>query len=207
MKIPFKVETVFNKVFKPQIVSIVEIYLNDKQIHKFYGKSLTANFLQHLWNRFSQGDANFQIGTYCDNLGRAGRSIANTLVTTTPTFQTNAAVGGVTSGIILGSGSNAPAPADYVLQTPIANGSAAGQLNYQQQTGVQGVQIAGANTSFIFQRLYTNNSGGNVNVRELAIYTLTGGQSFLIYRDVLPANDVIPTGGTYRVAITFQITT
>lgn len=207
MRIPFKVESVFNKVFKPQIVSIVEIYLNDKQIHKFYGKSLTANFMQHLWNRFSQGDANFQIGTFCDALGRAGKNTSNTQVTSTPTFQTNAAVGGVTSGIILGSGSNAPTPADYVLQTPIANGSGANQLNYQQQTGVQGVQIAGANTSFIFQRLYTNNSGGNVNVRELAIYTLTSGQSYLIYRDVLPANDVIPNGGTYRVAITFQITT
>lgn len=207
MKIPFFFESAINKIIKPQIISIVEIYLNDKKIHRFYGKSLTANFLQHLWNRFSQGDANFQIGTFCDSLGRAGRNTSNTQITTTPTFQTNAAVGGVTSGIILGSGSTTPTPADFVIETLISNGSGAGQLNYQQQTGVQGVQVSGANTSFVFQRLFVNNSAGNVSVRELGLYTFTGGSSFLIYRDVLPATDVIPSLGSYRVSITFQITT
>lgn len=207
MKIPFKVETIFNKIFKPQITTIVEIYLNDKKIHLFYGKSLTANFMQHLWNRFSQSDGNFQTGSYCNLLGRAGFNTTGVQITAVPTFQTNAAINSVTSGIILGSGSTPPTPADFILEVPIASGNAAGQLNYQQQTGVQGVEIAGANTSFIFQRLFTNNSGGNVNVRELAIYTLTGGSSFLIYRDVLPATDTIPNGGTYRVSITFRITT
>lgn len=207
MKIPFKLETTFNRIFKPQIVTIVETYIDEKLQHRFYGKSLTANFMQQLWNRLSQSDVDFQIGTFCDALGRVGKNTANAQVTGVPTFQTNADVGVLSSGIILGSGLTAPTPSDFVIQTLIANGVGAGQLSYQQQTGSQGVQIAGANTSFIMQRLFANLSGGVVNVNELAIYTLTGGNSFLIYRDVLPSTDIIPIGGTYRVSITFQITT
>jgi hypothetical protein len=208
MRIPFLIETAFNKVFKPQIVTIVETFINDKPSQKFYGKSLTANFLQILYNHFNAGDADFNVGgAPFTNRSNVGKNTAGVVTTVTQSLFSIAAGPAVaTQGIVIGSGNTAAAPADFNLNTKIANGAGAGQLQYQTQTAPFGPTIAGANTSFLLERLFVNASGGNVSINELGIEFAAVG-SFLIYRDVLGATDVIPNGGTYRVTITFQITT
>ena len=209
MRIPFKVETLFNKIFKPQIITIVETEINGRKSQKIYGKSLVANFLQMIYNHFNQNDLDFAVPaapfTARTNFGV---NFLNAVITTSnPTMSINAATTDNRLGIILGTGNTAPVPGDYKLQTIIANGAGAGALNYQAQTAIQGTTIAGANTSFILERLFTNTSGAAVGVNELGLAIFVTSNSFLIYRDVLPSTDSIPNLGTYRVSITFQITT
>lgn len=208
MKIPFFIETFINKIVKTQIVTIVECYIDDKKTRKFYGKSLTANFLQAIYNHFANNDGDFATGTFCNSLIAVGKNTSNSQINSAnPDMNLNANTSVSTNGIVVGSGNTAPVPADYKLGTQIATGSGAGQLNYQNQVGLAGPTIVGQTTSFILQRLFTNNSGGNVNVNEIGLQFLLSGQSYLIYRDVLGSTDVIPDGSTYRVSITFQITT
>ncbi|MBK9285039.1 MAG: hypothetical protein IPM51_12100, partial [Sphingobacteriaceae bacterium] len=88
----------------------------------------------------------------------------------------------------------------------IANGVGAGQMQYQNQISTQGVVITGLTSSFVLQRLFINGSGGAITVNELGILHANGGP-FMLYRDLVSPGDNVPNGSTYRVAITFQITT
>lgn len=209
MRIPFKVETFLNKIIKTQIVTIVETFIDDKLQKKFYGKSLTGNFLNAIYSHFNDNNANFLVpGAPWNGSRQIGINLAGAPIGwTEPVMNLDAGVADLTQGIVVGSGSTAPAPGDVNLQTTITNGVGAGQLSYSIQTSTQGTTISGSNTSFILQRLMTNGSGGNVTVNEIGLIFSAGGQSFLIYRDVLGSSDVIPNGSTYRVNITFQITT
>lgn len=209
MRIPFKVETFLNKIIKTQIVTIVETFIDDKPQKKFYGKSLTANFLVAIYAHFNDNNANFLVNPApFGGVRQSGLNLAGGLVNyAEPVMYLDAGVGVITHGIVVGSGSTAPAPGDFNLKTTITNGVGAGQLSYSVQASTQGCTISGSNTSFILQRLMTNGSGGNVTVNEIGIIFEMSGQSYLIYRDVLGSSDVIPNGSTYRVDITFQITT
>lgn len=207
MKIPFIIEKTFNKIFKPQIVTIVETFIDDIPQKKFYGKSLTANYLQFLYAHFAQNSANFVNSGAPFSSKNTATTTSNTQVSCqSVTENLNAALGDATKGIAVGSGTGAPAPGDYVLGTLIANGSGANQLNYQAQTSIQGAVISGANTSFILERLFTNNSGGSITVNEIGMFVNNAGQ-WLIYRDLVSPGDTIPNGSSYKVNITFQITT
>lgn len=75
----------------------------------------------------------------------------------------------VNNGIVVGTGSNAVTISDYALQTLIANGNAAGQLNYGQVSGVQPVVAAGK-CSFHITRGITGNAVDEVTSHELGIY-------------------------------------
>lgn len=209
MRIPFKVETFLNKIIKTQIVTIVETFIDDKPQKKFYGKSLTANFLVAIYSHFNNNNANFLVNPApFGGVRQSGLRTTGSLVNwTQPVMSLDAGVGILTNGIVVGSGSTAPAPANANLQTTITNGLGAGQLSYSVQASTQGCTISGSNTSFILQRLMTNGSGGNVTVNEIGLLFQFFGSSYLIYRDVLGSSDVIPNGSTYRVDITFQITT
>lgn len=209
MRLPFKLETALNKILKPQIVTIVTTEINGKLSQKIYGKSLVANFLQMIYNHFNQNDLDFAVPaapfTARTNFGV---NFLNAVITTAnPTISINAATTDNRLGIILGTGNAAPVPGDYKLQTIIASGAGAGALNYQAQTAPTGTTIAGQNTSFVLERLFTNTSGAAIGVNEIGLACYVSPNSFLLYRDVLPATDSVPNLGTYRVSITFQITT
>lgn len=207
MKIPFLIEKTFNKIFKPQIVTIVETFIDGKKQKTFYGKSLTANFLQMLYAQFNNNDVDFATSPAPFGNSRVNaQNSAGALVDGKSTMQIQAGTGVTNQGICVGSGSGAVAPANFNLGTLIANGVGVGQLQYQNQISTQGTVISGSNSSFVLERLYINGSGGNVTVNELGIFVNNAGQ-FLIYRDLVSPGDSIPNGSTYRVAITFQITT
>lgn len=205
MKIPFKIETVFNKIFKPQIVTIVETFINDKLQRKFYGKSLTANFLQTLYNQLGDSSGNFAIPGSYPAQNTIGKRIDGTNINGAAVFAYEGLIGDVSKGIVVGSGNVVPTPGDFTL-TLIGQGVGANQLQYQIQTAPIGTTITGANTAFTLQRLMINASGGDVTVNEIGIYCISTG-TYLHYRDVLSSSDVIPNLSTYRVNITFQITT
>jgi len=59
MKLPFFIETQLNKLLKPQLVAIVETFIDGKRSRRFYGKSLTANFLQWLYCQMNGADVSW----------------------------------------------------------------------------------------------------------------------------------------------------
>jgi hypothetical protein len=211
VRIPYFLEKQINKIIKPQIVTLIETFIDDKPKSKFYGKSLTANFLQLVYRNFNNYD-NFNFATppapfnniqaYCLNTSNALINQTSALA-----YQINGALGNDLKGIAVGSNNTAPTPLDYILNTKIANGSGAGQLNYQAQTSSQGTTVVGAVTSFILERIFVNNSAGDVIVREVGILAGVIPGYTLIYRDILPGNETIGTTKSYRVKITFSITT
>jgi len=72
-------------------------------------------------------------------------------------------------GIVVGTGTNAPANTDYALQTLIAHGSGSGQLLYGAQSWVQPA-VVGSNVDMIGTRSFTNNSGATITIREVGCY-------------------------------------
>ena len=193
-----------------QIKFIVTTYIDNTISKRFYGKSLVGNFLQIIYTLMGQNDSTHFVasGAPWGNRSQA-KDIGGTLHSTynIVIFHTNANAGVVTQGLICGSGTTTPAAADLVCETPIAHGTGAGQLSYQDQTSTQGCQIVSLSTSFILQRLFVNSSGGQVDVNEICLYCLSSTWTFLLYRDVLSSADEIPNGSTYRVTLEISVTT
>jgi hypothetical protein len=109
-------------------------------------------------------------------------------------------------GIRLGTGLIAPTINDYALQTPIAEGSGAGQMNHGAVTF--GTPAADSTTSqFTITRNMANNSGGLITVNEIGLYCRCyywNGDSivtgyFMIIRDVIGGGIAVPNGQTLTV--------
>lgn len=208
MKIPFIIETQFNKIFKPQLVSIIETRIDGRKSKKFYGKSLVANFLQNIYANFNQTSTNFADppAIYLNRF--SSKNTVNANVSVNSHFgRIDGGAGALNRGIILGTGTTAPAPSNFSIETIINHGSGAGQLNYGAQQGIMGTTITGSLTEFTINRTYNNNSGGSITVNECAIYADYGGSVICIYRDLISPGDTINNGQVYDVLITFQITT
>ena len=193
-----------------QISFIVTTFIDNKLSKKFYGKSLVGTFLQILYTMIAQNDStHFAISGAPWSSRSTTKDIGNTNRTTynQVMFQGNANSGVTTHGILCGSGNTAPASADIAPETLITHGATAGKLMYQDQTSTQGCEIVSLTTSFILQRLFVNSSGGQVDVNEICLQSLSSTWSFLLYRDVLSSTDEIPDGSTYRVTLEISVTT
>ena len=132
-------------------------------------------------------------GTYFNNPGNA--------------FRAPAAI--ATYGIQVGSGTNAESFEDYVLQTPIAEGSGAGQLNHvlaEDHVRSWSAPIL----TITHTRYFNNNSGGDVSVNEVALTTngqVSGlGRQFMVSRDKLAATVLVPNTGQLKIDYTIQLT-
>jgi len=115
-------------------------------------------------------------------------------------------------GILVGSGTNAESFEDYVLQTPIAEGSGAGQLNHVQSEA-QNVSYSDTTFKSELARYFNNNSGGDVSVNEVALVCKTGRVSMpsvqvyvLMCRDKLASTVTVPDTGQLKVTYTIQLT-
>ena len=97
----------------------------------------------------------------------------NNLESTTYAIGMMGAAGAVTRGIIVGTGTNAASPEDYVLQTPIAHGTGAGQLKYIITPPPLFIWTVGTRTQTIrWWRYFDNFSGSDITINEVAIYAL-----------------------------------
>jgi len=114
----------------------------------------------------------------------------------------------VAHGILVGSGVNAEDFEDYVLQTPIAEGTGAGELNHvaSEENAYSYASLVGTNT---LVRYFNNNSGGNVSVNEvcLACHGIYGGTTldFITSRDKLASTVTVPDTGQLKVTYTIQL--
>jgi len=118
-----------------------------------------------------------------------------------------------TYGIVVGSDNTAEDNTDYKLNTQIADGAAAGELDYTSHTWVTSA-VVGANVDFQIQRPFINNSGGNVTIEECGIYlktwcvsgsTMVTGYIFCIVRDTT-GTVTVADGQTATVDYTFRTT-
>jgi len=122
--------------------------------------------------------------------------------------------GSNTFGIQVGQGENAEDFEDYVLQTLIAEGTGANQLNHAQSEA-NVVSYAGEVLSNELVRYFNNNTLGatNVNVNEVGLVCKTYRvsdylNSFfgLMSRDKLGETVVVPSTGQLKVTYTISLT-
>ncbi|GAI77413.1 unnamed protein product, partial [marine sediment metagenome] len=108
-------------------------------------------------------------------------------------------------GIRVGTGNTPVAIDDYAVETPIAEGTGAGEMNHQVCTIATSV-VAAPSCSFLVSRAMVNNSPAEVTVREAAIYMRMGAYYGCGARDVFGAPQAVPIAGTITVNWTLQVT-
>lgn len=114
------------------------------------------------------------------------------------------------TGLRVGTGTNAVTPTDYELQSKIAHGSGGGQMVYGAQT-YEAVEVVGTTSRFRITRVFTNNSGASITVREIggALGERDSGaiERFVLYiRDVLVSPSTVPDGASLTVRYRFSVT-
>ncbi len=125
---------------------------------------------------------------------------------TQESFRMAAAAGVTDYGIRVGTGNTAVAVDDHKLDIPIAEGTAADQMEHLICTVTTSV-VAAPSCSFIVSRSAVNNSGAEITVREAGIYM----NIFSIYygcatRDVFITPQVVPNGGSIVINWTLRVT-
>ena len=109
-------------------------------------------------------------------------------------------------GIIVGTGNAANSLSTYALQTPIANGTAAGQLQY----GTTGTNLttSGSTVTVLVTRSFTNSSGGTITIAEVGTYINNAGAefTFAFSRDVLATAISLANGASTTIYYNFQLT-
>ena len=122
-------------------------------------------------------------------------------------FTADSPIGTVTYGIRVGTGVAAVDIEDFALNTPIAEGAGASQLNHLATTCTW-VGVAGNQCSFTVQRQLNNNSGGDITIEEAGIYNsyyMVGLAVIYIMgcRDLV--SELIPNGGNITVTYTIRV--
>jgi len=156
----------------------------EKETEEIPAKSFTLYFLTAFWAMIShttQGVKNI--------LGVNQGWIAGN------NMSANGASGNIYEGLVVGSDDTAEAVTDYTLNTQIAEGSAAGQLQYGLCAFNAPVEEGGA-VDLYLTRTFVNNSGGNVTIKEMGFYMQQGSNSNSTYarciiRDILQTPEVI----------------
>lgn len=133
---------------------------------KFYSKkeanSLVRGFIDTLQAQMSD----IAVVAGWTDTGNTNRNTASNV----QNFRVNSGAGVVTHGIVVGTGVAAVAITDYALGTLIAHGVGAGQLNYGL-TSVGVMATVGTSREFTVARTVTNNSGADITVNEVGIYS------------------------------------
>lgn len=158
--------------------------LQDKEVIKEFSfpvRSFVECFGRHFASYFSGKDSTM---TKVD-----GTTISTSIDMADP-FNINASAGTGSFGMWLGIGITAVAFTDVQAPNKIANGTGTGQLLYGNTTvGSSSVVITGY--SLAIQRLFTNNSGADIRIRETGIISQdSGGNQYLLLRDRINENGV-----------------
>jgi len=116
-------------------------------------------------------------------------------------FDCAGGVGDLARGIMVGTGTTTPTIDDYQLETRIAHGTSAGQLQYGGVTF--GLPASDPTTSqFTITRDFSNASGGDITVNEIGLYVVGwdgAARYFMAIRDVIASGIVVPSGQTLTV--------
>lgn len=112
-------------------------------------------------------------------------------------------------GIVVGTGDTAFSVEQYALAALIAQGTGAGQFSYAAQIAFTSAYTAGSKTwKATTSRIYNNNSGGSITVKETGIYGTGTGVIIMFERSVLSPTVTVATGGqltvTYEISMDFS---
>lgn len=111
-----------------------------------------------------------------------------------------------TWGLVVGTGTNAVALSDYGLQTIIADGTSAGQLQYGQGSYTNPI-TTGSTRQFTLIMTLTNNSGGSITVNETGIYVKTASNfKFCVERSLESPGVAIADTATGTLTYTIGVT-
>lgn len=117
-------------------------------------------------------------------------------------------------GIQVGTGTTAATPTDTSMETRIAHGRSAGELEYGGCELV-GITFSDPNGEFTIRRYFTNASGGSITVNEVGLHAVGClydvshfGDSwvFLVAHDVVSPGVAVANGEILRVTYVPQIT-
>jgi len=133
------------------------------------------------------------------------------------TFGCNAPIGDDIYGLVVGSGITAPTIDDHALETQIAHGTGAGQIQYGDVAF--GLPTAtGSVSHFTLTRDFSNASGNTITVNEIALYVRAMGSQpgnyysrdsiwvFMTIRDVIAGGIDVLNGETLTVNYRQQAT-
>lgn len=161
-------------------------------------RSFVQQFIQLLW---------LQMACIFENFSMPLRDTSNNLISIgmqAGTFACDALANSVLSGIIVGTGITAPDITDYKIETLIAHGVGAGQLQYGIVTF--GAPASDATTAqFTITRNFANGSGGAITVNEIALYVEAPRAStptlyyFMTIRDVIAGGISVLNGQTLTI--------
>jgi hypothetical protein len=165
-------------------------------------KSFVKQFLQALWmcSTFMWTTWPIQI-KQTDGTLRSVRCDTSGWLANAPANNTN-------FGVLVGTGTTAPAIDDYAMETLIAHGTGPGQMQYSAVTFGAPTED-GSTSHFTVTRDFANNSGGSITVREIGLAVkltdmATASRYFLILHDAV--NIAVPDGETLTVNYRIQAT-
>lgn len=87
-------------------------------------------------------------------------------------------------GVIVGTGTTAPTISDYSVETKIAHGTSSGQLQYSA-TSVGAPTTDATTSTLVVTRLFTNASGGSIDINECGLVVRSNDDYVLIIRDII----------------------
>lgn len=122
------------------------------------------------------------------------------------TFGLKSGAGVVTDGIVVGTGTTTVAYDDNALDTLIAEGAGAGQLNYGA-TSIGAMATVGTTRKFTIARTMTNNSGSDITINEVALYGMgySGGTWYFCLERTL-STQTVTNGNSVTATYTLSIT-
>lgn len=118
-------------------------------------------------------------------------------------MQADSAVAVTTHGILAGTGTTAADRDDFAMGTLVAEGSGAGQLNYQATLTTFALVTGGSRVTI--SRQLINNSSGAITINEAGLAVRGDDASaverfWLILRDLIsPGKEILGSGGTQTV--------
>ena len=108
------------------------------------------------------------------------------------TYSYNGSEDSVDWGIILGTGTTAEALNDYIIETLIDDGDAAGEMEYGFTTLILDAwDVGNSRWESQHERWFDNMSGETITINEFALYHYTGTLIYCLSRDIVsPGQDV-----------------
>jgi hypothetical protein len=154
-------------------------------------KSWVKQWLQILYIYFAYSSANvIDTGGVSRNIGTAAL------------FRIDAGSGVSTHGIVVGTSDTPVTRDDYKLGSQIVHGTGTGQLIYSAMS-IDAPITYGTGYLLRAVRVFTNNSGADITVKEIGVYFLGGTYYFCMIRDVLSTPVTIPNGYSWTVRYNF----
>jgi hypothetical protein len=161
-----------------------------------YGDSFVANFIKILFcacgRHFAPDTGSVMTLTDTTNTARTGDedNAPTTNMSLTQLFDCNATSGDDSHGLLVGTGTTATDIDDYALDTVVAEGTGAGQMEYGNHSIVASTHDGSTNSYAGITRTVANNSGGSIVVAEVGLvcnmdWDTTTNRNFLLLREVL----------------------